>query len=268
MRKTTKEPTVSFVYSVDPTVHKPKVIHKGKVHYPLYVRIGFAGNSTFHKVMLDNQKAVYVNKENWDKGKCSGLVKQIIKNKEHILTNVARALMEKKEVSFKTFTRAAKRAQQNIFDLVRDHFIAEVKDVAKNELDINHFNLLNFEGILESENQLMELTVSGVKKNPFLTYNARVLVALHAYRERCDIDPFALTVYHWENENGRAKFKDCMQQVDDLIASNKAITDGLFKVGVISRKFAVDFMPNWGAGERYAQAIDEIIDLAKIKIGK
>lgn len=132
MRKTTKEPTVSFVYSVDPTVHKPKVIHKGKVHYPLYVRICFAGNSTFHKVMLDNRNPVYVNKENWDKGKCSGLVKNALKIKEHILTNVARRLMEKGDISFKVFTKAAKRAQQNVFDLVRDYFIEQVKEIAKN----------------------------------------------------------------------------------------------------------------------------------------
>lgn len=268
MRKTTKEPTVSFVYSVDPRLHKAKVIHKGKVHYPLYVRICFGGNSTFHKVMLNNKKAVYVNKEDWDKGKCSKLLKELLKTKEHILTNVARALMEKEEVDYKKFTKAAKRAQQNIFEVFRDYFIEQVKEVAKNKLDINQFNLLNIDGTLESENILLELIVSGIKKNPFLTFNARVLVALHAYLERSDIEPFAFTVYHWENENGRAKFKDGMQQVNDLIASNKAITDGLFKVGVISRKFAVDFMPNWDAGERYAQAVDEIIDLIKIKVRK
>lgn len=241
---------------------------KKKVYHPVYLLIGFNCSNTSTPLLMDNGKVLYANEEDFNNGKLGALVDHVIESKKYLAENLAKVLLNDSEnLSFNAYIKALKRAQQNLFGIVRDYFISEAQTIAKQTIDINQFNLLDIPLLLESERQLL-LFQKVVKHNPFFTYTARVLVALHAYQARGGIGPGYLTVYHWEHEYGRDKFKTCMQHVDDLISSNKAITDGLFPVGVVSRKFAVDFMPNWCAGERYAQAVDEIIDLMKINVGK
>ncbi len=235
-----------------------------KIYLPVYLYICFNGNNNSIPILMDNGNCLYATKEDFDLNKIGALEQGVIESNKYLAQTLAKLMLEIDEnLTLPEFGKEFNWLRQDIFKLVKDYFINDLaKDYAKTSLSINQYNLLNIDELMESERQL-DLYLKTVKTYPLFTLTARVLVALHAYQARAGIAPGYFTLHHWRNEYGREKFKACMQKVDYIINIRTTVVDELYPLGKVSRKFGTDFMPIWSNGDKYADAIDEIIEVVK-----